>query len=173
MPKLMATRARRVVVASTGNQRRAAISTLASDATDWRTRMEQHEQQRTSTPKVGMTRAFTAQAEPALAHIPATVVAVWPPFRSGAQLVTLEFTPPVHVGHAHIDQMEAFVSELYMPAHAPNSRPSRGVTHAPATLARTTTILVRSIRQGIRWTRIRLDGSYHSVPRVQPPAAVK
>ncbi len=57
--------------------------------------MQQHQQQASMTPQVGMTLAFTTRIELALAHIPATMVTVWTPFRSGARLVTLEYAAPV------------------------------------------------------------------------------
>jgi hypothetical protein len=39
---------------------------------------------------IGMRLAFTPTADAALAGIPATVISVWPRFRSGVYLVTLE-----------------------------------------------------------------------------------
>ncbi len=69
-------------------------------------------------PHVGMTLAFTATAEPELAAIPATVVAIWPPFPSGATLVTLAYARPVRVRDTWIEQIEAFMSEVYHPVSA-------------------------------------------------------
>jgi len=66
-------------------------------------------------PRRGMTLAFTAAAEAALADIPATVVYVWPCCRSGDYLVTLEYGEAVQVGREVITQIEAFMSELYVP----------------------------------------------------------
>ena len=75
-------------------------------------------------PKLGMTLAFTPTACPPLAGIPATVIDIWPRFRSGEYLVTLEYARPVRDGTQVIRQIEAFVSELYEPSA---SAPSRGV----------------------------------------------
>ncbi len=73
-------------------------------------------------PRLGMTLAFTAAAEPELADLPATVVDIWPPFPSGDYLVTLEYAAPVKVRGVWINQIEAFLSELYIPAIAPCAR---------------------------------------------------
>ncbi len=82
--------------------------------------MEPHQLSRViSPPKRGMTLTFTDRAAPALAGIPAVVVEVWPPFRSGASLVTLEYAQPVKLGHEFITQIEAFVSELEPPTVPP------------------------------------------------------
>jgi hypothetical protein len=63
-------------------------------------------------PALGMTFAFTPGAGADLAGIPATVVYVWPRFRSGEYLVTLEFPWPVKYGREVITQLDAFLSEL-------------------------------------------------------------
>ena len=68
-------------------------------------------------PARGMTLAFTPAASADLAHIPARVIDVWPRFRSGDYLVTLEYDQPVKLQHQLIRRIDAFVSELYQPAH--------------------------------------------------------
>jgi len=50
-------------------------------------------------------------AEP-LADTSGTVVEVWPRFRSGDYLVTLEYAQPVRLGKELIYHIDAFVSEL-------------------------------------------------------------
>jgi hypothetical protein len=69
-------------------------------------------------PALGMRMAFTAAAEPALADLPATVVAVWPRFRSGDYLVTLEYPSPIKVGKEVVRHLDALMSELYVLAPA-------------------------------------------------------
>lgn len=67
------------------------------------------------TPVLGMVVAFRPGAEADLADVPARVVAIWPRLRSGAYLVTLEYAQPIAHHHAVIQQLEAFMSELYQP----------------------------------------------------------
>ncbi len=71
-------------------------------------------------PMRGMTLAFTPEASAELAHIPACVIYVWPRFRSGAYLVTLEYAQPVKLGNERIRQIDAFISEL-APISSPGS----------------------------------------------------
>ena len=88
--------------------------------------------QHAAKPAVGMTVAFTAEASAELADIPARVIAVWPRFRSGAYLVTLEYAQPVAWHHEVIQQVEAFMSELYQPprgAVAPTRRTARSAPY--------------------------------------------
>lgn len=66
-------------------------------------------------PHIGMTLAFKPSLMPALAGIPGQVVDIWPRFRSGDYLVTLEFAKPVKVGNEIVRHMDAFLSELYQP----------------------------------------------------------
>ena len=66
-------------------------------------------------PVLGMVVAFRPSAEADLADVPASVVAIWPRFRSGAYLVTLEYASPVACHYGVIHQVEAFMSELYQP----------------------------------------------------------
>ncbi len=63
-------------------------------------------------PAVSMRLTFTAAACPELAGIPAEVTYVWPRFRSGEYLVTLEYQEPVKLGKVFIRHIDAFVSEL-------------------------------------------------------------
>ena len=67
-------------------------------------------------PVLGMTVAFRPSAEADLADVPARVVAIWPRLRSGEYLVTLEYARPIACHHELIQQVEAFMSELYQPA---------------------------------------------------------
>ncbi len=69
-------------------------------------------------PVRGMTLAFRATASQELADVPARVVDIWPRFRSGEYLVTLEFEQPVAFKDQLIQQIDAFFSELYQP-HVP------------------------------------------------------
>ncbi len=64
-------------------------------------------------PVAGMTVTFKDTADAALAGIPATVIEVWPRFRSGDFLVTLEFARPVKVGKEMVRHIDAFMSELH------------------------------------------------------------
>lgn len=65
-----------------------------------------------SRPNVGTTCAFKPAAAPRLADIPGKVSAIWPRFRSGDYLVTLEYARPVKFGKEFITHIDAFVSEL-------------------------------------------------------------
>ena len=64
-------------------------------------------------PIVGMTLTFKAAVETSLVGVPATVVDVWPRFRSGDYLVTLEYAQPVKVGKEMVRHIDAFMSELH------------------------------------------------------------
>ena len=63
-------------------------------------------------PAPGMTLAFKTSVSSDLAGIPAHVVYVWPRFRSGNYLVTLEYPRPVKLGKEFITGIDAFASEL-------------------------------------------------------------
>lgn len=63
-------------------------------------------------PKIGTMLMFTAVSSPPLAGIPARVIHVWPRFRSGDYLVTLEYAQPVRFGNQLIQHIDAFMSEL-------------------------------------------------------------
>jgi hypothetical protein len=65
-----------------------------------------------------MTLAFTAASSTALADIPARVTHIWPRFRSGDYLVTLEYNAPVKAGNEMLRHIDAFVTELYQPVEA-------------------------------------------------------
>ena len=69
-------------------------------------------------PARGMWLSFKASASPELAGIPGRVTQIWPRFRSGEYLVTLEYPKDVRLGNAVLRQMEAFASELE-PARPP------------------------------------------------------
>ena len=78
----------------------------------------QHGSQRqmcTTKPVLGMTLAFRSTGSESLADIPARVIYIWPRFRSGDYLVTLEYARPVWCGNQLISQIDAFASELYQP----------------------------------------------------------
>jgi hypothetical protein len=62
-----------------------------------------------------MVLAFTQTASQELADLPARVVDIWPRFRSGDYLVTLEFDQPITIRNQVIQQIDAFWSELYQP----------------------------------------------------------
>ncbi len=64
---------------------------------------------------IGMTLAFHPCASERLADIPAQVVEVWPRFRSGDYLVTLEYAKPITYKNETVIRIEAFMSELYQP----------------------------------------------------------
>ncbi len=83
-------------------------------------------QERVVKPKVGMTLAFRG-AGGSLAGIPATVVYVWPRFRSGAYLVTLEYAQPVPYGQQFIRHIDAFVDELEVPRTAQSGEQRQGM----------------------------------------------
>ncbi len=64
-------------------------------------------------PGIGMTYAFSGDTP--LADIPAKVIHIWPRFRSGDYLVTLQYNQPVKFHNQWIRHIDAFVSELYQP----------------------------------------------------------
>ncbi len=66
-------------------------------------------------PTKGMQLTFAANASAELAGIPAEVVDIWPRFRSGDYLVTLEYSEPVRLGKDIVRRIDAFVSELEVP----------------------------------------------------------
>ena len=66
-------------------------------------------------PRVGMTCTLKPASEEALAGIPGRVVAVWPRFRSGDYLVTLEYARPVKLNHAFVTHLDVLKSELECP----------------------------------------------------------
>jgi hypothetical protein len=74
----------------------------------------------TTKPAIGMVLAIKASAAEPLAGIPGRVVHVWPRFRSGDYLVTLEYEQPIKTQHGLIAHIDAFMSELDRPvgAHA-------------------------------------------------------
>lgn len=66
-------------------------------------------------PVRGMTLAFRETASQELADVPAHVVDIWPRFRSGDYLVTLEYDQPIKFKNQVIQHIDAFFSELYQP----------------------------------------------------------
>ena len=69
-------------------------------------------------PALGMTLMFKDASSEPLAGIPARVIHVWPRFRSGDYLVTLEFEEPVKTKEGPIAHIDAFMSELCEPVTA-------------------------------------------------------
>lgn len=67
-------------------------------------------------PARGMILAFKPSASSELAHVPGRVTDIWPRFRSGEYLVTLEYERPVRFKRELIRHIDAFLSELYPPA---------------------------------------------------------
>jgi hypothetical protein len=63
-----------------------------------------------------MTLAFPETAAAPLAGIPGRVVYIWPRFRSGDYLVTLEYPEPVKTKEGLIAHIDAFMSELCLVA---------------------------------------------------------
>ena len=63
-------------------------------------------------PRLGMTLAFPATPAEPLAGIPGRVIYIWPRFRSGDYLVTLEYPAPVKTKEGLIAHIDAFLSEL-------------------------------------------------------------
>ncbi len=65
-----------------------------------------------SKPAIGMRYRFRVGATPSFADIPVRVVHVWPRFRSGDYLLTLEYDRPAYQEIEELQQFEAFLSEL-------------------------------------------------------------
>jgi hypothetical protein len=76
-------------------------------------------------PVAGMALAFKATAGVPFADIPARVIYVWPRFRSGDYLVTLEYVRPMQCGNEYITRIDAFMSELYKPVEQRVTRAMR------------------------------------------------
>ena len=76
-------------------------------------------------PKLGMALAFDATPTEPLAGIPARVIYIWPRFRSGDYLVTLEYAQPVKTKEGLIGHIDAFLSEL-CPVAARRPAPQAG-----------------------------------------------
>lgn len=74
-------------------------------------------------PSVGMNLTFKPDAATSLAGIPARVTYVWPRFRSGDYLVTLEYAEPVKFRNTLIKHIDAFTSELEQPGSAATFMP--------------------------------------------------
>ena len=80
---------------------------------------------RQAKPRLGMKLAFKSGSTESLAGLPATVVYIWPRFRSGDYLVTLQYAEPVKLEHKFITQIDAFVSELEAAEHNDAARTSQ------------------------------------------------
>lgn len=81
-----------------------------------------------------MTVAFRRVACEELAGIPARVIDVWPRMRSGAYLVSLEYSVPVRLGNELVQQIEAFADEVYQtdqPSLVRRAPAVRGLASAP------------------------------------------
>lgn len=76
-------------------------------------------------PTVGMAVTFKSESSPTLAGIQAHVSYVWPRFRSGDYLVTLEYAEPVKFRNTVIRHIDAFVSELEQPQVASGTQTAR------------------------------------------------
>ena len=63
-------------------------------------------------PFVGMKVAFKSTEDAPFAAVPSEVVHVWPRFRSGDYLVTLELAVPVKTNEGVIAHIDVFMSEL-------------------------------------------------------------
>jgi hypothetical protein len=103
-------------------------------------------------PVLGMTLAFTPTSEVALADIPAKVVYIWPRFRSGDYLVTLEYTQSVKFGNEFIHHIDAFMSELYEPTPATNTHPTPRVPRGRDWLAQYSTAVSHIARRVVEQT---------------------
>ncbi len=80
-------------------------------------------------PFVGMNVAFKSTETAPYAAVPSKVVYVWPRFRSGDYLVTLELAVPVKTQEGVIAHIDAFMSEL-----VDLERPCSGEAYAPLRL---------------------------------------
>ena len=69
-------------------------------------------------PALGMTLAFKETSSDPLAGISGRVIHIWPRFRSGDYLVTLEFEQPVKTKEGPIAHIDVFLSELCEPVAA-------------------------------------------------------
>ena len=69
-------------------------------------------------PVLGMTLTFKATSSEPLAGISGRVIHIWPRFRSGDYLVTLEFEQPVKTSEGPISHIDVFLSELCEPVAA-------------------------------------------------------
>ncbi|HEX6288066.1 MAG TPA: hypothetical protein VFZ66_02700 [Herpetosiphonaceae bacterium] len=81
-------------------------------------------------PRRGMSMAFKANASRSLAGIPATVIDIWPRFRSGDYLVTLEYATPVPFRKTLIRHIDAFVTELDLVEPAQVALPTANLQRA-------------------------------------------
>lgn len=80
-------------------------------------------------PKVGMVLTFKAEACTCLVGIPGHIIHVWPRFRSGDYLVTLEYAQPIWFGKQFVEHMDAFLSELELVHERANWSGRRSLAH--------------------------------------------
>ncbi len=64
-------------------------------------------------PKMGMMVAFKPSGSEILADIPAKVSYIWPRLYSGDYLLTLEYSKPIWYRNEELEQIDAFLSEVY------------------------------------------------------------
>lgn len=84
-------------------------------------------------PTIGMIVVFKDNADKSLSHTPARVIYIWPRFRSGDYLVTLEYAESIHLAHGWATQLDAFMSEL-VPVTIPPRATHVAVNHAASIL---------------------------------------
>ncbi len=94
-------------------------------------------------PTVGMVVTFKSDASPMLAGIPARISFVWPRFRTGDYLVTLEYAEPVKFRNALIKHIDAFISELEQPTAV--QHPAAAATYDVTVEARPLVQLARGV----------------------------
>ena len=82
-------------------------------------------------PCIGMTLAFRKTASASLADIPARITHIWPRFRSGDYLVSLEYAKPVKYKNHFISHIDAFMSELYQLPVQPTSTLPQAASATP------------------------------------------
>ena len=82
-------------------------------------------------PMLGMTLTFKETSSEPLAGVSGRVIHIWPRFRSGDYLVTLEFEQPIRTGEGPISHIDVFLSELCGPVagHAANAPSHRHAHH--------------------------------------------
>ncbi|MDP9312073.1 MAG: hypothetical protein M3R24_14510 [Chloroflexota bacterium] len=88
-------------------------------------------------PTIGMAVTFKSESSQVLAGIPAHISYVWPRFRSGDYLVTLEYAEPVKFRNSLIRHIDAFVSEL--------EQPKVGLNHQGGNATNSTTVESRPL----------------------------
>ena len=79
-------------------------------------------------PVKGMIVALRNTASETFSDIPARVINIWPPFKSGDCLLTLEYAQPVKINNQLITHIDVFASEVYQPSSRERSCSTRLVT---------------------------------------------